>query len=386
MRGEMTHASGAAPRALAGGIVSHSPALPTAEPFIGGTGAMEDSRLRAPVCDVATPSPHSPIPSSLYCLAGATATGKSAVIQYLAERYGATILSADAMLVYRGMDIGTAKPTSEERVRVPYLGLDCVSPAEDFSAAAWLREVEEWKDGRSVPPAGCSPAPLPLPLQRRSTCPPIPPSPHLSVPLFATGGTGLYFSALLRGLEPTPPSDSDVRARLEALGTEELRRRLQERGATLPEADWANPRRLVRALEILELGGELPKGWSAREKPVLPALTWDRAALHARIARRVDAMYRDGLLDETAALRKRFPMWSRTATQAIGYAEAMAVLEGILTVAEAKERTVIRTRQLARRQETYLRHQFDIRWIHVSDTDDLPSLADRVEAIWGLHA
>ena len=318
------------------------------------------------------------------------------------------------MLVYRGMDIGTAKPTAEERARVPYFGLDCVTPAEDFSVAAWLAAVtanrkdaiarrsglrrpaacafggmEGWRDGagRAVGTAGVQGAMPPAGV--RGSAPPActtPPRLHASTPLFATGGTGLYFSALLRGLEPTPPGDPEVRARLEALDAEELRRRLRARGATLPEADWANPRRLVRALEILELGGDLPKGWGAREKPVLPALTWERAALHARIARRVDAMYRDGLLDETAALRERFPVWSRTAAQAIGYAEAMAVLEGSLTVAEAKERTIIRTRQLARRQETYLRHQFDVRWIRVSETDDLPTLAARVEAIWGLHA
>ncbi len=297
-----------------------------------------------------TPSAHEP-PPAFRCLAGATATGKSAVVQWLAERHGAAILSADAMLVYQGMDIGTAKPTAAERARVPYFGLDCVTPAETFSAAAWLGTVP------------------------RTT----------QTPLFVTGGTGLYFSALLRGLEPTPPGDPDVRARLEALGADTLRQRLIARGATLPEADWANPRRLVRALEILELGGELPKSWGARAKPPLLALTWERSALHARIARRVEAMYRDGLLEETAALRARFPVWSRTAAQAIGYAEALAVLDGELTEAEAKERTVIRTRQLARRQETYLRHQFDIRWIPVTEADDLPRLAERVEAAWGLR-
>lgn len=314
-------------------------------------------------------------PPALRCLAGATATGKSAVAQFLAERHGAAILSADAMLVYRGMDIGTAKPTREERARVPYFGLDCVSPAEDFSVAAWLGA---WGGVGVAHNNGAVPRPSSV---SRETPPP---RLRASAPLFVAGGTGLYFSALLRGLEPTPPGDPELRARLEALGADEVRRRLAARGAELSEADWGNPRRLVRALEILELGGALPKGWGARVKPVLPALTWERAALHARIARRVDAMYREGLLEETAALRARCPVWSRTAAQAIGYAEAMAVLDGVCSMAEAKERTVIRTRQLARRQETYLRHQFDVRWIAVSETDDLPSLAARVEAVWGL--
>ncbi len=288
-----------------------------------------------------------------YCLAGATATGKSAVVQRLAERHRATILSADAMLVYQGMDIGTAKPTQAERTRVTYYGLDCVTPAEDFSTAAWLAH------GQAAFTA--------------------------TVPCFVTGGTGLYFSALLRGLEPTPPGDPDLRARLERCSSETLRQALKQRGAELSEADWANPRRLVRALEILELGGALPKGWGARPKPPLLALTWERAALHRRIAERVEAMYREGLLEETAALRAHFPQWSRTATQAIGYAEAAAVLEGTLSLDAAKERTIIRTRQLARRQETYLRHQFEITWLPVREADTVETVATRVEAQWGLR-
>lgn len=288
------------------------------------------------------------------CLAGATATGKTAVAHLLAERLGARLLSADAMLVYRGMDIGTAKPTPAERARFAYRGLDVVGPDAPFSVGAWL---------------ACAHA-----AQAEA----------VDAPLIAVGGTGLYFSALLRGLEPTPPENPALRAGLEALSPEALRARLAAHGATI--ADDRNPRRLVRALEILESGHALPGAWGARTPPRLVALTWPRALLHERIARRVERMYAEGLLEEARALRERFPVWSRTAAQAIGYAEALAVLAGTLTVAEAQARTVVRTRQLARRQESYLRTQFATEWVAAAPGDTPETLAARVLAAWGEDA
>lgn len=285
-----------------------------------------------------------------YCLAGATATGKSAVAQLLAERIGGVILSADAMLVYRSLDIGTAKPSRAERGNVSYFGIDCVTPAEDFSTAMWLNEAER---------ASAS-----------------------SAPCIVAGGTGLYFSALLRGLDPSPPSNPALRATLEALPLEALQARLAATGRTI--ADPSNPRRLVRALEILESGGELPGGWQEKVKPALTALTWDRAVLHQRIARRVEEMYAAGLLVEAERARTLYPQWSRTAAQAIGYAEAFAVLDGTMSLAEAKERTVIRTRQLARRQEVYLRGQFEVTWIRGESGDTVESLAEKVAQEWQL--
>ena len=285
-----------------------------------------------------------------FCLAGATATGKSAVAQLLAERLSGSVLSADAMLVYQGLDIGTAKPTVAERHDVPYFGVDCVTPAEDFSAATWLDEAER--------------------------------AAALARPCIVAGGTGLYFSVLLRGLDPAPPSNPALRAELEACSLAELQARLAATGNTI--ADPSNPRRLVRALEILASGAALPSGWQTREKPALTALTWDRALLHQRIARRVDEMYTAGLLEEAETARRKYPVWSQTAAQAIGYAEAFAVLDGTCSLAEAKERTVIRTRQLARRQETYLRGQFEVTWIRGEVGDTVETLANRVAEAWRL--
>lgn len=294
-----------------------------------------------------------PLSAKQFCLAGATATGKSSLVQALAEKHGAVILSADAMLVYRGMDIGTAKPTAAERARVPYYGLDCVTPDACFSTEAWLAHGAE---------------------RRRREAP--------ETPLFVTGGTGLYFSALLRGLEPSLPANEALRAELEQLSLEELQARLPE--SIAPQIDRKNRRRLVRAIEIIASGHPLPDAWKKQDRPHLFALTRDRAALHRRIALRVEQMYAEGLLDETAQLLKAYPAWSRTAEQAIGYAEAVGVLKGELTQAEAVEKTVIRTRQLAKRQETYLRGQFDVTWIHAGESDTLSRLMQKVEAAWGI--
>lgn len=289
--------------------------------------------------------------SPWYCLAGATASGKSAVTQYLAERHGWPILSADAMLIYKGMDIGTAKPSVAERTSVPYFGLDCVTPAEDFNAHDWLLDAQR---AQAAHPQG----------------------------VFVTGGTGLYYSVLLRGLEPSTPVDPERRAALEKLSLEELQKRLATYAVTL--ADTHNPRRLIRALEHLEQGLPLPQSWKEQAKPVLWALRHERFLLHARIAQRVDVMYREGLLEEVRALMEVYPQWSRTALQAIGYAEALDCLQGRCTEAEAKERTIIRTRQLAKRQETYLRGQFDTQWIEVTPSDTVETIAHRLEAIWKL--
>lgn len=295
-----------------------------------------------------------PTNPAIYCLAGATATGKSALVQALAEQTGAIILSADAMLVYEGMNIGTAKPTPAERAGVPYFGLDCVTPAQPFSVADWLphaqaAQAQAAQSGR---------------------------------PLFVTGGTGLYFTALLRGLDPTPPRNPALTAELEALPLPALQARLAAHHVTLP--DLSNPRRLIRALEILESGAPLPSSWLSAQKPPLLALTWARPHLHERIAQRVDQMFAQGLLAETEHLLARHPQWSRTAAQAIGYAEAIACLKGRLTREQAREQIIIRTRQLARRQETYLRHQFAISWLTCTPTTPTSALLTHLRHLWHL--
>lgn len=292
-----------------------------------------------------------------YLLAGATATGKSAVVHCLAEADGAAVLSADSMLVYRGMDIGTAKPSAAERAAVPYFGIDLATPDEPFSTGKWLEAAEAAfrQSGR---------------------------------PLYITGGTGLYFKALTEGLDG-PGATLERRhywqAFLEERGidalAEEIRRRWPAAFATLD--DPRNPRRLTRAAEMLELTGALPDSWRRQgPRTPLPALFMPREALHARIARRVETMFRQGLVEEVEALRAAYPVWSETARKAIGYAEVCAWLDGQCSQEEAKRRIIVRTRQLAKRQETWFRHQADVVWIELCGEEPVESVAARVREVW----
>lgn len=300
-------------------------------------------------------------PPSAWLIAGATATGKSAVAQQLAEQTGRAVLSADAMLVYRGMDIGTAKPSPSERGAVPYFGLDLATPSESFSTGLWLADAR-----RALQAA----------------------APNLIV----AGGTGLYLKALTEGLDGSA-CDPDARARWQELhaaeGLDALRRALETRapGALASLADPANPRRLIRALEHLDAHGTLPARWQRADSdaPPIPALRLPRAQLHARIARRVDAMFAAGLIDEVRALQSAVPVWSETACHAIGYAEVRALLAGDLTRAQAADRIAARTRQLAKRQETWLRHQAHVVWIDITDDDPPDTVARRVAETWRLY-
>lgn len=310
-----------------------------------------------------------------WILAGATATGKTAVAQLLAEQLGCAILSADAMLVYRNMDIGTAKPLPAERGHVPYYGIDLVTPAESFSTGLWLADAAR---------ALCPPT--------SDLCPPtsaLRPPLSGSHPLLVAGGTGLYIKALTEGFE-SEAADPAVRARWQTLfeteGLAALQQAISQRapGALATLSDTSNPRRLLRALEHLDAHGTLPQQWKNDASSTAPivVLHLPRPHLHARIERRVATMFRQGLIEEVRALRQTFPVWSPTARQAIGYAEVCALLDGTLTVPEATERIIIRTRQLAKRQETWFRHQAHAVWLDI-DADDPPAqIAQRVLETW----
>lgn len=214
-----------------------------------------------------------------YLLAGPTASGKSSIAAALAREMGAVILSADSMLVYRGMDIGTAKPPPEEIAEFRMGGVDVVTPAEEFSAGAWLRAASAW--AATIPE---------------------------DTPIVIAGGTGLYFSALLRGLDRA----------------------------------WAKP------------------------PPAYPVLKVDRDVLRGRIAERLDAMYAAGLDEEKRRLRETYPVWSRTASLAIGYREG-----------DDRAKVYVRTCQLAKRQDTWFRHQATA--IYVEPT------VDAVRECWRKH-
>jgi tRNA dimethylallyltransferase len=278
--------------------------------------------------------------------------GKTAVAHVLAHRLGLPILSADSMLVYRGMDIGTAKPSLEDRKGIAYFGIDLVGPEQDFSVADYLAAV------------------------RASNPPP---------QVIVAGGTGLYAKCLLQGLDEVAPPDEALRQRLASLPVEELQAELRR---VDPEGfdrlrDKQNPRRLVRALEKAHGGRTAGLGWSDPAGTIV-GLRMDPSRLANRIEARVEAMYAGGLLDEAARLRAAGGL-SKTARQAIGYAEAWDVLDGKASVPVAMERTAARTRQLAKRQMTWFRNQAHVDWIEVGPGADAQALADMVHSRWQQH-
>jgi len=298
-------------------------------------------------------------------LVGPTASGKSAVAQYLAEQWSGDILSADAMLVYIGMDIGTAKPTAAERARVRYYGLDLVEPREPFSAGAYrLAALQAVRDTRAR-----------------------------SRPLIVVGGTGLYIKTLIDGLAPSSPRDSAIREeaerRLAAEGIGALQAWLRQVAPAryLSLADAKNPRRLIRALETALSGEASAAGnWrAAQNSPRILGLKWSLPQLYDRIQSRVQAMFAGGLLTEVERLLQAGFEQAPTASHAIGYAEAIAYLRAQCSLAEAMAATAVRTRQLAKRQMTWFRHQCNVEWLAVNAAMTTAEIAGAVRAYWQKH-
>ncbi len=298
-----------------------------------------------------------------YYLVGPTASGKSACAQKLAEATGADILSADALLVYRGMDLGTAKPSLAERAGVRYGGLDLVAPGETCSVTVWLAAARAF-----------------LAETKRA-----------GRPLLVVGGTGFYLKALTEGLDEGAPPDPAARARWQALydraGLAGLQAELQAQGALamVPPGDMDNPRRLIRALERRADGpAARPANWEgpAAKAPTFAGLAWSRDALAGRIEARVDAMFAAGLLDEVARLMTAGLVAATTARQAIGYAEAIEVLAGRMPEANARERIAARTRQLAKRQRTWFRHQAQVIWIDADQANSVETLVQEIHSVW----
>lgn len=296
---------------------------------------------------------HSGVGRDPILIAGPTAVGKSAVALRLAEILEGEIVSVDSMQVYRGLDLGTAKPSREERDRIPHHGVDVAALPECFDAARFVRMAGE------VIPA----------IQQRGRVP------------ILCGGTGLYFNAWLGGLGESPPPDPRLRATLESLPTEALLDELARLDPTTLDAiDVENRRRLVRAVEVIRLTGRPFSEQRARWPERAPALAGrsfglqrDRTDLVRRMEARVDAMFRAGLVEETRALIPAGLLNNRTACQAIGYRQVLEHLAGERGLIETREAVKTRTRQFAKRQLTWFRGQLDLEWIALSP-DESPSL------------
>ena len=280
-------------------------------------------------------------------IVGPTASGKSMLAQELARtRPPAELLSMDAMAVYRGMDIGTGKPTAEETSGVPHHGIDLVDASSDYSVGEYLAAVRPLVDTHIV----------------------------RGVSLVAVGGTGLYARAVVDDLE-IPGTYPEVRAELEAepdtAVLHERLRRCDPRAAERTGA--ANRRRIIRALEVTVGGGRRFSSYGqglSRYGPTLftqVGLRLSRPRLDARIAERYREQLDSGFLDEVRRLRDAPLPPSRTARQALGYRELLDHLDGRCSLAEAIEEAVQRTRRFARRQERWFRRDPRIRWLDVQE-------------------
>ena len=299
-------------------------------------------------------------------LVGPTASGKTGLSIKLGKRLGGEILGCDSMQIYRYMDIGTAKPTAEERAAVPHHLVDFVSPNTPYSAAdygAAAQGIVKELSKRGIPPIFC-------------------------------GGTGLYLEAARSGrhisLPPTPP---EVRLSLanqaDAVGAEEMHRRLAEIDSASAAAIHPNNlRRTLRALEIYQTTGKTKSEWDRETKRIPPALSLltvclyptDRDALHRRIDRRVDDMVRAGLRREVEWLTENGYMESgSTASQAIGYKEYAAALRGECTEEKAIEEIKIATHRYARRQLTWFRAVPNILLLPIGEEGPTEADCERVE-------
>lgn len=298
-------------------------------------------------------------------LTGPTASGKSAVAVELAERLEAEIISMDSMALYRGMDVGTAKPPPSQRRRVPHHLLDCRDPWEQCSLAQYLTLAEECV--RQIQSRGRQ--------------------------VLFVGGTPLYLKALLRGMFQGPAADWELRRRLQSLaereGTETLHARLAEvdRAAAerLPHSDV---RRVIRALEVYEKTGtplSEHQQQFARPNPRVSGrvfcLELPRQTLYERIDRRVEEMFHAGLVAEVNALLHAKHPLGQTARQALGYKEVIKYLEGQHDLQETIALVQQQTRRFAKRQGTWFRSFSEIRQVPLTGSEPTVTIADSVATL-----
>ena len=294
--------------------------------------------------------------NDLICIAGPTASGKTGLAVALAQALNGEVVSCDSMQIYRGMDVGTAKPTPEEMQGVPHHLLDVADPGEDFSVGRYVRLATEaitdiHSRGRTA---------------------------------IVAGGTGLYLDSLVKGEEFAPPSREGERKFLEDAaeqkGIEYVYDMLMEADPeTAERLHLSDRKRIIRAMEVFLITG-LPLSWhiaQSRQRPPRYRPAWlglnfrNRAKLYARIDARVDQMLAQGLEQEVQRLLDAGVDPQTTAMQAIGYKELASALRGECTVEEAASRIKQASRNYAKRQLTWFRRNDKIRWIYPDETPDL---------------
>ena len=298
----------------------------------------------------------------ILAIVGPTAVGKTEVGLTLAAAFAGEIISADALQVYRGLDVGTAKPAAADRRRIRHHLIDILEPHQPFSAGEFarraLRAVGEIESRQRLP--------------------------------LVVGGSGLYIRALIGGISPIPEVDPEVRARLrDRLGREglaELRRELEERdAATAERLHRGDTQRTLRALEVVLATGRPLSRWLAAQPPAATAidavtvgLTLPRALLYDRIASRVRSMLQAGWVEEVRDLLERGLSPDVPAFQAIGYRQLAAHVRGEMTLEEALTDTIRATRRYAKRQLTWFRRESGVQWF---SAEDLRQCCQQVSAL-----
>lgn len=277
---------------------------------------------------------------------GPTASGKTDLAVQLVERLPFEIISVDSAMVYKDMDIGTAKPDADTLRRAPHRLIDFLDPAEAYSAARFcedaLREINDIAESGKTP--------------------------------LLVGGTMMYFRSLLQGMAQLPSADAELRAELaaeaEAVGWQEMHRQLAHVDPPAAERIHPNdPQRISRALEVYRLTGKALSEWMQQPAPTLPfrpillgLIPSDRQVLHERIAQRFDSMLKQGLLEEVQRLYARGDLdINKPAIRAVGYRQVWQFLNGEWDYATMREKGVVATRQLAKRQLTWLRSMPDLK-------------------------
>lgn len=278
-------------------------------------------------------------------LVGPTASGKTEVACKVASRIGAEVVCADAMTIWRGLDIGTAKPNFDQRASVAHHLLDIAEPGQMFTLADLALAAQE--SVKAIESRGFHP--------------------------LVVGGSGLTLRAIVDGLE-LPPTNPAVRQRLAALTPDEAIRRLRELdSAAFGYIEAGNHRRVVRALEIAELTGERPsqlrRDWERRADVPVVGLMLTKEQLGDRIANRVNQMFEEGWIEECQAFLDAGRMEDLLATQALGYREVVDVLLGRHSLEEARHAITKATFKLSRRQMTWLRADPRVVWVDAGDPD-----------------
>ena len=282
-------------------------------------------------------------------LVGPTASGKSEIAHQLAIKNNQCIVSADSMNVYRCMNIGTAKPPEKYLNEIIYYGVDIIDLTNSFSVMHWKKSVEKaWKEEKNIP--------------------------------ITTGGTGLYIKCLLEGINPEENKNKQLRDYLESLSLKELQNfilcKYPNSFKELNLIDQKNPRRLIRAVERIPS----EKKWLKKDRPLVVGLYLERKTLHDKIEKRVLKMFDDGLISEAKKLRNL--SLSRTAYQAIGYKESFDFIDGNISKDDCIYKTIIRTRQLAKRQLTWFKNQMNVRWVDISNLSKTEDIVNAVEMEW----